>query len=296
MTLVIKQLAERLCDHSVFSFVGAERYSKKAVAGSGWWTGPKIKTYTAYLENVFGRYWEGKGEILKYSDISENYSIDWDNFLNDMKIALRKNSPFHAICPVAYIRLQVEDESSVVIEDILIRPCAIAHGFLETIIRTIAETIGDRTLILKILDAPHILIDKLLNSYCTSDDYIREEVYMGGEDANYYIQQTARINFRGPKQYTYTFVMGGLRHLCSIPIIHVPMAHSLNSFDNEDDTSKERNELIKEMATDPNSATFSGILNYFQSNDTNFIMFDIHEKETLQIYKDGKTEQYISRD
>ena len=91
------------------------------------------KTLTAWLENVFGRYYEWKSNLLDYDYIPMSYGVDWNLFIEDFKTCRDKRQDFNGICPVLYIRATfsgTDKDKETVIERVSIRPCAFGHPFL----------------------------------------------------------------------------------------------------------------------------------------------------------------------
>ena len=135
------------------------------------------KTLLSMLENVFRYYFEyndrkkqtflsrlstGMADI----PIDPSYSADWNNFLDGLKTFvlniktleyadLMSLSRLNAICPVMNLTMHFENiivgntwswharSTTLVIDEIGIRPCAIGHDFLELALFCIIETIVD---------------------------------------------------------------------------------------------------------------------------------------------------------
>jgi len=286
MLTMIRQLADKLCDHPIF--LGAQRCSEEIgdpVLKS------KTKTYTAYLENFFGFYFEQQEDPKKYRDIYDSYKFPYTNFTDAIQYNIQTQSPMHAICQVAYIRFgfvaqgsrfsftaQKDKKMMLVVEDLTIRPCAIGHGFVEDILVNIARGIQSSSAIeqefqLKIKDAKHILIDAAIKSTALPE----------------IDKKTSRFGIPGaivsPTWYTYTFKSDAIRSLKEASIFSTatcPKPKDLNNFTN----SKEKNNLIESMVTDPRAATFWNTVNHYTDDDTNSLssLINIPRSEIDSLY------------
>ena len=292
MLTMIRQLADKLCDHPIF--LGAQRCSEEIgdpVLKS------KTKTYTAYLENFFGFYFEQQEDPKKYRDIDDSYKTLYTRFTKTIQHNIQNKSPMHAICQVAYIRFgfvaqgsrfsftaQKDKKMMLVVEDLTIRPCAIGHGFVEDILVNIARGIQSSSAIeqefqLKIKDAKHILIDAAIKSTALPE----------------IDKKTSRFGIPGaivsPTWYTYTFKSDAILNLKEKSIFSTatcPNPTDLNDFTK----SKEKNTLIERMVTDPRAATFWDTVNRYTDDDTNslssLIQIPRGEIESLRVFT-GRT-------
>ena len=289
---MIRQLADKLCDHPIF--LGAQRCSEEIddpVLKS------KTRTYTAYLENFFGFYFEQEEDPKKYRVIYDSYKSPYTNFTNTIRYNIQTQSPMHAICQVAYIRFgfvaqgsrfsftaQKDKKMMLVVEDLTIRPCAIGHGFVEDILVNIAQGIQLNEKIvqgfeLKIKDAKHILIDAAIKS--TALPNIDMKPFRFGIPG-------AIVS---PTWYTYTFKSDAILNLKEKSIFSTatcPNPTDLNDFTK----SKEKNTLIERMVTDPRAATFWDTVNRYTDDDTNslssLIQIPRGEIESLRVFT-GRT-------
>ena len=283
---MIRQLADKLCDHPIF--LGAQRCSEEIddpVLKS------KTRTYTAYLENFFGFYFEQEEDPKKYRVIYDSYKPSYTNFTDTIRYSIRNQSPMHAICHVAYIRFGFVAQGSLfgftarkdtkmmlVVEDLTIRPCAIGHGFVEDILVNIAQGIQLNEKIvqgfeLKIKDAKHILIDAAIKS--TALPNIDMKPFRFGIPG-------AIVS---PTWYTYTFKSDAILNLKEKSIFSTatcPNPTDLNDFTK----SKEKNTLIERMVTDPRAATFWDTVNRYTDDDTKSLssLINIPRSEIDSLY------------
>ena len=283
---MIRQLADKLCDHPIF--LGAQRCSEEIddpVLKS------KTRTYTAYLENFFGFYFEQEEDPKKYRVIYDSHKPSYTNFTDTIRYSIRNQSPMHAICQVAYIRFcfvaqgsrfsftaQKDKKMMLVVEDLTIRPCAIGHGFVEDILVNIAQGIQLNEKIvqgfeLKIKDAKHILIDAAIKS--TALPNIDMKPFRFGIPG-------AIVS---PTWYTYTFKSDAILNLKEKSIFSTatcPNPTDLNDFTK----SKEKNTLIERMVTDPRAATFWDTVNRYTDDDTNSLssLINIPRSEIDSLY------------
>lgn len=132
----VMRLARRLD-----AFLGAQRYAPGA--------GPGIQTFSTQMENVFVKYYEWKSNRADAENVYWGYTDDWGQFLLYLHVNTRKKQPFVGICPVLYLKTGIE-EGYMVVEDFLVRPCALGFDFLKDLLKTLASACLESNLSLKI--------------------------------------------------------------------------------------------------------------------------------------------------
>ena len=253
--------------HRVCTYLEAPRYDTGIADPK---TLSMMKTYTANIENVFGRYYEWKQDIADYEWIPVGYEADWASFINGLVDAIKGKKRFNGICSVLYLRVST-DATGYVIEDFSIRPCAVGHGFFEEAVSQIMTNMEhNRPLNITAFTVKKIFVDKLKATLKLSD-----------EETN--VSAKNRFLSDSTKQHTYTFTPSGPKQT---PTFYPPNAAVVNSFS---DTASEKNKTWLEVM-DGHTSTASWILNNLKdehSTVTSVMDIGKSDREDLLVYKGG---------
>lgn len=219
-------------------YLGAKRYAENSEPG--------MRTFSAYMENVFVRFYEWKSRLLDGENVPKAYRDDWEGFLRDVQAKVAAQTEFVGICPVMYLKIYHDVANGcVVVENFLIRPCAVGFGFLTSVMKCVAGVCVSKNWQLKVT-IPKIralLLDRVVQKI--EDEAARVGVVVK-TPTDMWVKTTLVPSSKGVDGVdglVYELTKAALKRLSEITLLAVPEANELATF--VKGSSKDR--LMREM-------------------------------------------------
>ena len=240
-----------------------------------------MKTYTAFLENIFGKYYEWKYTLNDYDWIPMDYIRDWNQFMSSIQESVKKKTNFIGICPVVFINIVFQDDKCI-IKDLFLRPCAMGYPFLDNVLMEIAKLISSGTLEIYAFSAKRIPI---------ADVFERLKLEKG---TDYTEEIKYPYTYAGPPAYVYTISNQNskrLQQISSMPF-EPPNGKTLSQC-----LSQEGKLLRERMTLDIGNAGLKAYGAFWDDTNKIALVLDLNTKDlrSLLVFKGGYTYQYSTR-